>query len=138
MNRFESVTQTMTGFNRMMDFRLVGWEPDLSKTFTAITPDMLNSQGIVHGGVYCAFLDFTCGMAGVYHAEGEEPRTCMTLSLTTNFVASTGTGALHGTGRRIGGGRSIFYVESEIRDDDNRLLATSLGTFKYTRTKDKT
>lgn len=131
MSRLNNVAQQMTGFNHLLGGRLVEWGPDIARTRLELRDELLNSQQIVHGGVYCAFLDFTCGMAGLYYPEGETRKTCVTLSLTTNFVGAVKGGALHGIGRRIGGGRSIFYAEAELRDDNGNLAATAMGTFKY-------
>jgi len=133
MSRLEHIAQRMTGFNHLLGAELTGWEPDMAQTRLELRPELLNSQEIVHGGVYCTFLDFTCGMAGIYYAEDEPRKACVTLSLTTNFVSSTSTGALIGIGRRIGGGRKIFYAEAEIRDEAGTLLATAMGTFKYSQ-----
>lgn len=133
MSHLENIAQQMTGFNHLLGGRLVEWAPDLARTRLELRPELLNSQQIVHGGVYCAFLDFTCGMAGLFSPEGEARKTCVTLSLTTNFVSAVRSGALHGTGRRIGGGRSIFYAQAELHDDNGTLAATAMGTFKYNR-----
>lgn len=126
-------TQTMHGFNLDMGFDLIEWSPGHARTRVALSPRHLNSQGIVHGGVYCAFLDFTAGLCGVCPEEEETPDTCMTLSLTTNFLASAKGGLLYGTSRRTGGGRKLFYAEARIEDADGRAIATAMGTFKYGR-----
>jgi acyl-coenzyme A thioesterase PaaI-like protein len=55
----------------------------------------------------------------------------MTLSLTTNFIASVKAGRLYTEGRRTGGGKSVFFAEGEVRDAEDRLIATATGTFKY-------
>ncbi|MBA84263.1 MAG: phenylacetic acid degradation protein [Rhodobacteraceae bacterium] len=131
MSRLDDAVQQMSGFNRLLGGHLVDWAPDLARTELTLRPELMNSQGIVHGGVYCSFLDFTCGMAGLYFDEGETRKTCVTLSLTTNFVSAVAEGVLHGSGRRTGGGRSIFYAQAELRDDAGNLAATAMGTFKY-------
>jgi uncharacterized protein (TIGR00369 family) len=124
-------TQTANGFNLDMGFELLDWEPGRTRTRVLITPRQLNSQGIVHGGVYCAFLDFTAGACGVCPDEAETPDTCMTLSLTTNFLASAREGELFGTARRTGGGHKLFYAEALIEDAEGRAIASAMGTFKY-------
>lgn len=131
MSRLDNVMQQMTGFNHLLGGRLVDWSADLARTELTLRPELMNSQGIVHGGVYCAFLDFTCGMAGLYVPQDAPRKTCVTLSLTTNFVGAMRDGTLYGTGRRIGGGRSIFYAEAQLHDDSGALAATAMGTFKY-------
>jgi acyl-coenzyme A thioesterase PaaI-like protein len=55
----------------------------------------------------------------------------MTLSLTTNFLASAREGELFGTARRTGGGHKLFYAEALIEDAEGRAIASAMGTFKY-------
>lgn len=128
-----AVAQTASGFNPHMGFELVDWTPGYARTRVTIADMHLNSQGIVHGGVYCSLLDFASGVCGVHPDEKGAAETCMTLSLTTNFVAGVAGGTLYCTARKVGGGYSIFFVEATIEDAEGRTLATSMGTFKYNR-----
>jgi uncharacterized protein (TIGR00369 family) len=129
--------QMSAGFNIDMGFELIEWSNDLAVSRVILQDKHLNSQGIVHGGVYCAFLDFTSGMCGVYGGADDPIRTCVTLSLTTNFLSPARRGTLIGRARRTGGGRSIFFAEGSIEDSDGNILATSTGTFKYNTKKSK-
>ncbi|CUH81117.1 PaaI family thioesterase [Tropicibacter naphthalenivorans] len=128
--------QTATGFNLAQGFEATEWTPGQARGRVTIRPEHLNSQGIVHGGVYCAFLDFASGLCGTCPDETDTPDRCMTLSLTTNFLAPATGGTLTVTAQRTGGGRSIYYAEARITDETGRTLATSLGTFKYIRARD--
>jgi len=55
----------------------------------------------------------------------------VTLSLTVNFVASVSGGRVTAEGRKRGGGKTIFFSDVEVRDDEGRLIATAVGTFLY-------
>jgi hypothetical protein len=37
----------------------------------------------------------------------------------------------HAEGRKRGGGKTIFFSDVEVRDDEGRLIATAVGTFLY-------
>lgn len=123
--------QVSTGFNKMLGITLLEWGPEGMMGQLRMTPDMLNSSGIAHGGIYCTLLDFGCGVAGCYAPEGAPPKFCVTLSLTTNFLASAAGGVLTVRARRSGGGRKVFFAEAEIRDETGALMATATGTFRY-------
>ena len=129
----ELPAQLGTGFNAAQGFTLVEWSPGHARTRVRLRPDHMNSQGMVHGGFYCAFMDFSCGILGVHPDDNPPAPSCMTLSLTTNFLAAAKDGTLHCTARRTGGGYTIYYAEAQITDDAGRPLATAIGTFKYNR-----
>jgi acyl-coenzyme A thioesterase PaaI-like protein len=56
-----------------------------------------------------------------------------TLALSINYVSASRQGRLRALGRRSGGGRNIFFAHGEVRGEDNALVATGQGTFKYRR-----
>lgn len=123
--------QMRIGFNRKLGIELVEWSETGALGRLTLADDLLNSNGIVHGGIYCTLLDFACGIAGCYAPPGAPAKACVTLSLTTNFIASASTGALFVRARRTGGGRKVFFAEAEITDDSGARMATATGTFRY-------
>jgi 1,4-dihydroxy-2-naphthoyl-CoA hydrolase len=46
-----------------------------------------------------------------------------TISSTTNFLRGVRSGHANGTARPLRVGRSVIVVETEVRDDDGKLLA---------------
>lgn len=123
--------QMQKGFNRKLGIELVDWTEAGALGRLTLAPDLLNSNGIAHGGLYCTLLDFACGIAGCYAPPDAPPKACVTLSLTTNFIASASVGTLHVRARRTGGGRKVFFAEAEITDDHGARMATATGTFRY-------
>ena len=123
--------QMQKGFNHKLGIELVEWTKDGMLGRLELTPDLLNSNGIAHGGIYCTLLDFGCGLAGSYAPPGAPRKFCVTLTLTTNFIASVSAGMLHVRARRVGGGSKVYFAEAEITDDAGRRLATAVGTFRY-------
>lgn len=128
-----AIQQAETGFNQAQGFEVVEWSPGRALTRLSARPDQLNSQGILHGGVYCAFMDFSCGLVALHPDDPLRAPSCMTLSLSTNFLAPAHSGTVYCTARRTGGGHSIFYAEARMQDADGRPLATAIGSFKYNR-----
>ena len=118
-------------FQTLLGMRMVGWGADFARFELPVRPELGNRHGIPHGGVYASLLDTVMGFAGCWTGDPQRRQMAMTLSLTTNFLApATGT-VLIGEGRRIGGGRSIYFAEATITDDAGTLVATGAGTFRY-------
>jgi len=120
-----------SGLRTLLGMGLTEWGPDRSLVEMEIGPHHLNRSGLLHGGILATLLDTALGYAGCYAGETGAIRRTLTLSLTTNFVASVKSGLLRTEGRKTGGGKTIFFAEGDVRDADGRLIATATGTFKY-------
>lgn len=122
---------SLHGLREVLGMHLVAWEHDRAVVEMVVDERHLNRSGIVHGGVYAALLDTALGFAACYAPESEKTRRALTLSLTTNFIASVRSGLVRTEAWRVGGGKSIYFGEAEVRDADGQLLASGTGTFKY-------
>lgn len=96
----------------------------------------MNSWQMAHGGVVMTVLDIVMGMS----AKSLDPASsgAATIELKTNFIQPA-TGRIIGRGLAQRQGRSLVFVEGELRNDAQELLARATGTFKlrYLRTEEK-
>ncbi|MFT3690317.1 PaaI family thioesterase [Paenirhodobacter sp.] len=114
--------------------RLVGYRSSVPDDQTGVCaleigPQHLNRLGLLHGGFVSMLLDNGCGIA-VRAAMGDIDGAAVTVTLAVNFIASVSSGRVTATGRVTGGGRSLKFAESELRDETGRLLATATATFR--------
>ncbi|EED32276.1 phenylacetic acid degradation-related protein [gamma proteobacterium NOR5-3] len=87
----------------------------------------MNPNGVVHGAVTYALADTAMGAAlsGVL-ARGE---ICSTIEIKINYFRPAFAGPLRCETRVVHKGRRTGALESEIFDDQKRLLARATGTF---------
>lgn len=90
-----------------------------------VKPELLNSNGVMHGGAIATILDSVIGAA----IRTEREVRVATISLTTNFVAPVREGTVYATARIINPGKRILYVESTATVDKEEIVGTALGTF---------
>ena len=92
----------------------------------------LNPLGLVHGGLCSTILDVALAMSGSYKPVPEDLLPGLTLSLTTQYLASlmVADGYAIATARRTGGGRSVFFAVGEVVASNGRVVATASGVFK--------
>ena len=95
----------------------------------------MNRVGSLHGGIVTMLLDAAAGFAASRAWDDSGEALLVTVSLTTNYLASASAGRVTATGRVTGGGNSIKFAESELRDAAGRLLATASGAFKRVRNR---
>lgn len=124
----------LVGLSAHLDLHLVAWSENFARMEVNVRDFHLNRSGIVHGGLYATLLDAAAGYTGVWTPPGVDPKRAITLSLTTNYLGKTDAGKVICTSRCIGGGRSIFYAEGEVRDDQGQLLATGQSTHRIRTT----
>lgn len=117
---------------------LIGYTIDLSapdgtaRVVLDVQAQHLNRNGTLHGGIHGMMLDAAAGFAASRHLAGDTQNLVpvVTLSLTTSFMGSGGTGQVVATGRVTGGGYKIIYGEAEIHDSEGRLLSKGSAVFK--------
>ncbi len=108
--------------------QLLGWElvaedSEAGTIEIAFHPDdrMLNSRGTVQGGFVAAMLDDTMGPALVSLSGGTTMPS--SIDLTVSFIRPVHPGRVVGRGRVVKAGRSVVFLEAELFDADDRLLA---------------
>lgn len=120
-----------SGFSELMGISYGPWKQGESNISLEMRPHHLNRLGITHGGVILTLLDVVCGMAGMYRPPGSPERPCVTVSLTTNFIAATKTSAIYGSSTLTSERKTLFYASGQLTDDAGVLLATATGVYKY-------
>ncbi len=96
-------------------------------------PPFVNAIGNVWGGAVAAVFDNTCAMA-VAAGLDPPPAHLPTVSMHVDYLrplAVGGTYLLHGHALRIGG--RLAVADTNLVDDDGRLLARATGTYSIRR-----
>jgi uncharacterized protein (TIGR00369 family) len=111
--------------------RLIGFEAkeaaDGRATVTlAAGPQHANPMGTLHGGILCDIADAAMGMAFASTLAPDESFT--TIELKINFFRPVWEAHLRAEGRVVRRGSTIGYVECEITDDREQLIAKASST----------
>jgi len=99
--------------------------------FTA-RPEFLNPAGYVQGGLLAAMLDDVMGPAALVMSEGR--LFTSTLDMTVSFLAPARLGPLIGEGTVIQLGKTIGYLQGELRDEAGTLIARATSTARLVLT----
>jgi uncharacterized protein (TIGR00369 family) len=118
-------------FNDVPVASLIGFEAkeiaDGSATvMLAAGPQHANPMGTLHGGILCDIADAAMGMAFASTLAPEESFT--TVELKINFFRPIWQAQLRAEGTVVQRGRTIGYVECDITDEENRLVAKAAST----------
>jgi uncharacterized protein (TIGR00369 family) len=85
-----------------------------------------NPMGTLHGGIYCDVADAAMGFA--YAATLTDGDSFTTVELKINFLKAVRKGTLIAEARIISAGRTVGYLECDVRDDAGRLVARASST----------
>jgi len=99
--------------------------------FTA-RPEFLNPAGFVQGGFLAAMLDDVMGPAALVMSDGWSFTS--TIDMNVSFLAPAKAGPLIGEGSVIQLGRTIGYLQGELRDEAGTLIARATSTARLVDT----
>ena len=111
--------------------RLVGFEvKELGDGRATIVlsagPQHANPMGTLHGGILCDIADAAMGLAFASTLAQDESFT--TVELKINFLRPVWQAELKAEGTVLQRGRTVGYVECNIIDEQNRLIAKAGST----------
>lgn len=112
---------------------LMAFDPSSVETGTVVfrcRPDesAYNPIGFVHGGLVCTLLDSVLGCAVQSTLPQGTGYTSLEIKVSYLRPVRAGEGELTATGRVTKPGRRAAFAEGEVRDEQNRLVATGSST----------
>lgn len=119
--------QDMT-FDALIGMHDISVNDDGSITATVpVRAELKQPFGLVHGGVFASIAESLASM-GTFMGVHEQGMHAMGLSNSTSFLRPMFDGTIHATARPFHRGRTTWLWDVEIRDDDDRLCATTRMT----------
>ena len=119
-----------SGIADFIGHRIIELQPDTAVVELEISRQFTSRDGSVPGGIYSLLMDTAGGYAGVYTTDPDSMYTFVTISLSTNLLGQPHGTKLRATGYKRGGGRSTFFSDVEVRDEQGNLLAIGSGAFR--------
>jgi uncharacterized protein (TIGR00369 family) len=87
-----------------------------------VRPGLLQNN-VVHGGVLASIADSACAVAAISHLFPENYAT--TINLQVAYLKPLKAGRFRATGKCLKAGRSIFFCEAMVVDENNALICTA-------------
>ncbi|MEQ9146161.1 MAG: PaaI family thioesterase [Parvibaculaceae bacterium] len=97
--------------------------------------ELCNMWGGIQGGMVAAMLDDA--MAFAVGLDLDWGQISPTLEIKVSMLSPARPGRLYATGTVIKRGKSVGFIESELRDADGRVLATGSSTATFVTLKKK-
>jgi uncharacterized protein (TIGR00369 family) len=85
-----------------------------------------NPMGTLHGGIYCDIADAAMGFA--YASTLNDGQRFTTVELKINFLRAVRKATLTADARVVKAGKSVGYIECEVKDQTGKLGAKAAST----------
>jgi acyl-CoA thioesterase len=118
---------TRHAFNHLLGFELVRMHRDGVTIQCRIRPELLNSQGSLHGGVTASIADAAVGTALHRHFAGT--RRLTTVELKVNYFRPLTEGRLLARSRLVRVGSTICVGQVDLADDHRRAVGVAIVTY---------
>ena len=100
--------------------------PDEVRVRVGWDPARCTAGGLLHGGLLMALADAAGAWCAFLHVPAGASTT--TVESKTNFLRGVRSGSVTATSRPLHAGRTIIVVDTELRDDEGRLVARTTQT----------
>ena len=122
-----------SGFKDLVGYRTPVWEEGHAIFEVEIDERHTNSSVFLHGGVYMTILDATMGHASTWCSVKGNVRRCVTLSLTSNFVAVARTKIVRAEAWLRAVDNGVATCRGEVRDANDVICVSGNGSYLYMR-----
>jgi acyl-CoA thioesterase len=113
----------------MMNFQFVRYE-ELEECYVHrmfVTDELKNRYKMLHGGITATFIDTAMGATVVQ--ELNEETNAVTIDLQVHFLSPGKNGWLYVYTKFVKQGKTIMIMESKVKDEQDKLIATASSTF---------
>jgi 1,4-dihydroxy-2-naphthoyl-CoA hydrolase len=114
-------------FCATLAMRAVRQEPDHVELTIDFADELCTAGGILHGGVLMALADAAGGACAAVNLPPEAIGTS-TIESKTNFLGAVRKGTVTAVSRPLHKGSTTIVVETEVRNDEGRLVAKTTQT----------
>jgi uncharacterized protein (TIGR00369 family) len=118
---------SMMPFGSLIGITDVRATPEQVDASIAWDPTRCTAGGILHGGLLMSLSDSVGGLCAYLNLPAGARGTA-TIESKTNFLRPVAQGSVRATARPLHIGRTTIVVDTELRDDDGRLVARTTQT----------
>ncbi len=129
MSSAKSINEVSPSFplQEFLGMELTTDEPGTGVAHLTLGEEHANTNGVAHGAVVFAMVDTAMGKATM--SVIDESRHCASVEVSLRFIRPAAQGELTAVATIVKRGKSIVHLEARVHDTDQRLIATSTGTF---------
>ena len=114
-------------FPKMLGFEIDSIEPGRAVLSVEVRRELLQLQGVMHGGAIASLIDTAVAFAIVSVSQPQDRFT--TVEMKVNYLSAIRDGRVTAEARLIRDGRRIIVADCDVFDAQKRLAAKGLLTY---------
>ncbi|HKP86832.1 MAG TPA: PaaI family thioesterase [Blastocatellia bacterium] len=114
-------------FPRMLGIEIDSIEPGRARLSVEVRQELLQLQGVMHGGAIASLIDTAVAFAIVSVSQPQDRFT--TVEMKVNYLSAIREGRAIAEARLIRDGRRIIVADCDVFDSKGRLAAKGLLTY---------
>jgi uncharacterized protein (TIGR00369 family) len=116
-------------FNSLLGIQISKSHADGVTLYCKVKPELLNSAGVLHGGVSASIADAAVGVAIQHHFGGT--RSISTVELKINYFRPVAEGTLYARAHLLRIGSTLCIGRVDLTDDNKNLVGTGIVTYIF-------
>jgi uncharacterized protein (TIGR00369 family) len=126
------VARARAAFAAVPYAKLIGLElgeisPGAVSIHLDVRNDLKQNQGVIHGGAVASLIDTAAAFAVLTQLDTND--RVSTTDLTIHYLRPASSGRLTAEARIVRGGRRLFVLSVEVRNDQQILVATAVTSY---------
>ncbi|HYA17323.1 MAG TPA: PaaI family thioesterase [Bryobacteraceae bacterium] len=122
-------------FNKLLGIRFSSEHEDGITLECPVKPELLNSKGVLHGGVAASIADVAVGVAILHQMKRERPIS--TVDMKINYFRPVAEGTLYARARLLRVGSTLSIGSVDLTDSDSNLVGVATVTYIFLDAKGK-
>ena len=114
-------------FPRLLGIEIDSIEPSRARLSVEVRQELLQLQGVMHGGAIASLIDTAVAFAIISVSEPQDRFT--TVEMKVNYLSAIREGRVVADARLIRDGRRIIVADCDVFDLQGRLAAKGLLTY---------
>ena len=114
------------GFSNLIGLTFTDVEDGYSRATLSVTDELKNPHGVLHGAAAYAMAD--TGMGAALYPTLDDGQQCATIEIKISYLKPVSSGTLVCETDVVRRGRTVAFLESEVRTDD-RTVAKATGSY---------
>ena len=114
-------------FPRLLGIEIDSIEPSRARLSVEVRQELLQLQGVMHGGAIATLIDTAVAFAIISVSEPQDRFT--TVEMKVNYLSAIREGRVVADARLIRDGRRIIVADCDVFDSQGRLAAKGLLTY---------
>lgn len=116
-------------FNSLLGIQISREHADGVTLYCKVKPELLNSNGVLHGGVSASIADAAVGVAIQHRFEGK--RAITTVELKVNYFRPVAEGTLFARAKLVRLGATLCIGQVDLTDSKKNLVGIAIVTYLF-------